>query len=331
MLNNKQILITGGTGSFGRAFVRHVFEHYPDVRRIVIFSRDEQKQFSMSTEFSPKEYKVKYVLGDIRDKERLERVMKGTDIVIHAAAMKHVPAAEQNPMECVKTNILGAQNVVDAALDNQVKQVVALSTDKSANPINVYGASKLMLEKLFIFADSQKMDQDIKFSVVRYGNIFGSKGSVVPFFLKKKSEGVLPITHSEMTRFSITLQESIDLVMFALENGWGGEIVIPKAPSYRILDVAKAVAPEAKHEVIGVRKGEKIDEILFSSFESYDTVETDNYYIICPNEGLWSRDQYIQKTNAVAVADGFEYDSKSNEDYLSVEDIKTLIKTQKII
>jgi FlaA1/EpsC-like NDP-sugar epimerase len=226
--------------------------------------------------------------------------------------------------------VLGAQNVIDVALDSGVKQVVALSTDKSANPINVYGASKLLLEKLFVFADAQKMEENIKFSVVRYGNIFGSKGSVVPFFLKKKSEGVLPITHSEMTRFSITLQESIDLVMYALEKGWGGEIIVPKAPSYRILDVAKAVAPEVKTEVVGVRKGEKIDEVLFSSFESYETVERDGYYIICPSTGMWNKDKYIQKTNAVAVVDGFEYDSKSNEHFLTLENIKILIKTEYI-
>ena len=331
MLNNKQILITGGTGSFGRAFVCYVFEKYSDVKKIIIFSRDEQKQFEMASEFSPKSYPVKYVLGDVRDKEQLQKVMKNIDIVIHSAAMKHVPATEQNPMECVKTNILGSQNVIDVALDAEVKQVVALSTDKAASPINVYGASKLMLEKLFVLADAQKMDQDIKFSVVRYGNIFGSKGSVVPFFLKKKEEGILPITDEKMTRFSITMQESIDLVMFALEKGWGGEIVIPKAPSYNIVDVAKAVAPNVPYEVVGVRKGEKIDEILFSSFESYDTVERDNYYIICPNEGLWSRDDYIQKTNARPVDDGFEYDSKSNSQFLSVNMIEQLIEIEQII
>ena len=330
MLNNKTILITGGTGSFGRAFVGYIYKHYPNVKRVVIFSRDEQKQFSMASDFSSKEYAIKYVLGDVRDKESLQKAMKGIDIVIHAAAMKHVPAAEQNPMECVKTNILGAQNVIDAALDNNVNQVVALSTDKSANPINVYGASKLMLEKLFLFADAQKMEQDIKFSVVRYGNIFGSKGSVVPFFLKKKPQGVLPITDSEMTRFSITLQESIDLVLFALEKGWGGEIVIPQAPSYHIVDIAKAVAPEATIEIIGLRKGEKIDEILLPSFESYDTVMRDNYYVVCPSEGIWNRKMYISQTDSVAVPDGFEFDSKTNKTFLSIEEIKTLIETNQI-
>ena len=328
MLNNKQILITGGTGSFGQAFIKYIFKHYPEVKRVVVFSRDEQKQFAMAMAFSPKVYPIKYVLGDVRDKDALTKVMRGIDIVIHSAAMKHVPAAETNPMECVKTNILGSQNVIDVALEYGVKQVVALSTDKSANPINVYGASKLLLEKLFIFADSEKMEQDIKFSVVRYGNIFGSKGSVVPFFMQKKAEGVLPITHPEMTRFSITLQESIDLVIFTLKNAWGGEIVIPKAPSYHILDVAKAVAPEAKTEVVGIRKGEKIDEVFFSSFESYDTVEREGYYVICPTEGRWDKKQYMKETSAKPVKEGFEYNSKSNGDFLSVDEIKGLIENE---
>ncbi|HIP20999.1 MAG TPA: UDP-N-acetylglucosamine 4,6-dehydratase (inverting) [Sulfurimonas sp.] len=325
MLNNKQILITGGTGSFGRAFVRYVFEHYPDIKRVVIFSRDEQKQHEMAAEFSPKAYPIKYMLGDVRDLDRVMKVSRGIDILIHAAAMKHVPASEQNPMECVKTNILGAQNVIDAALENGIKKVVALSTDKSANPINVYGASKLMLEKLFVFADAEKMEQDIKFSVVRYGNIFGSKGSVVPFFLKKKSEGVLPITHTEMTRFSITMQESIDLVMYALEKGWGGEVMVPIAPSYKVTDIAKAIAPDIKHKIVGIRKGEKLHEVLLTSEESFDTVRRENYYIICPSEGNWCRDEYCEKTNTVAVEDGFEYNSESNNMWLCVEDIEKLI------
>ena len=331
MLNNKQILITGGTGSFGRAFVRYVLDNYTDVKRIVIFSRDEQKQFEMASDFSPKLYPIKYVLGDVRDKGQLIRAMKCIDIVIHSEAIKHVPAAEQNPMECVKTNILGSQNVIDVALDENVKQVVALSTDKSANPINVYGASKLILEKLFVFADAEKMAQDIKFSVVRYGNIFGSKGSVVPFFIKKKEEGLLPITHEKMTRFSITLQESIDLVMYTLTKGWGGEIVVPKAPSYNIVDVAKAITPNTPYQVVGVRKGEKIDETMFSSAESYDTVERDNYYIICPSGGRWCREDYVQETDAKPVKDGFEYDSKTNQLFLTVNDIKQLIESSNII
>jgi len=234
-------------------------------------------------------------------------------------------------MECVKTNILGSQNIIDAALANGVKQVVALSTDKSTYPINVYGASKLLLEKLFVFADAEKMDDDIRFSVVRYGNIFGSKGSVIPFFLKKKEEGFLPITDAKMTRFSITIQESIDLVMYAVEKGWGGEIIVPIAPSYRLLDVAKAVAPDAEHRIVGMRQGEKLDEIMTTKSESPQTVKRDNFYIVCPSEGNWSREEYCEKTDAVAVADGFEYDSGSNDTWLSVEQIENLIKIEDIL
>jgi UDP-N-acetylglucosamine 4,6-dehydratase (inverting) len=325
MLNNKTLLITGGTGSFGKAFVSYLFEHYPKIKKIVIFSRDEQKQHQMAAAFSSKEYPIRYLLGDVRDAQRVDEVMRGVDIVVHAAAIKHVPAAEQNPMECVKTNILGSQNIIHAAMLNGVKQVVALSTDKAASPVNVYGASKLLLEKLFVFADTEKMDADIKFSVVRYGNIFGSKGSVVPFFLTKKVEGYLPVTDERMTRFSITLQESIDLVMYALTKGWGGEIIIPIAPSYRLKDVAEAVAPEAEHRIVGIRKGEKLHEVLLTAEESFDAVRRDDYYIICPSEGNWDREAYCKETGAVAVEEGFVYDSGSNAVWLSVEEIQKLI------
>lgn len=331
MLNNKTILITGGTGSFGKAFVHYLFQNYPQIKKIVIFSRDEQKQHQMAGEFSPKEYPIKYLLGDVRDAQRMNEVTRGVDIIVHSAAIKHVPAAEQNPMECVKTNILGSQNIIDAALLNNVKQVVALSTDKAASPINVYGASKLLLEKLFVFADAEKMDQDIKFSVVRYGNIFGSKGSVIPFFLKKKEDNFLPITDEKMTRFSITLQESIDLVMYALKNAWGGEIIVPIAPSYRLLDVAKAVAPDIEHRIVGIRKGEKLHEVMLTAGESFDAVKRDKYYIICPSDGNWGRDEYCEKSDAVAVEDGFEYDSGTNDDWLSVEDIQKLIIDEEIM
>lgn len=331
MLNNKRILITGGTGSFGRAFVQYIFKKFPQIKQVVIFSRDEQKQFDMSNEMSPKDYPIKYVLGDVRDGQRLMMVMKNMDIVIHSAAMKHVPAAEQNPMECVKTNILGSQNIIDAAFANNVKQVVALSTDKSTAPINVYGASKLLLEKLFTYADAQKAEEDIKFSVVRYGNIFGSKGSVIPFFYKKIEQGFLPITDTQMTRFSITMQESIDLVMYALEKGWGGEIIVPIAPSYRILDVAKAIAPEIEHRIIGIRHGEKLDEIMVASHESHQTVERGDYYIICPNENVWNKQDYCKKTNATALDEGFEFDSGQNDKWLTVEQIGHLIASEKLI
>jgi UDP-N-acetylglucosamine 4,6-dehydratase (inverting) len=331
MLNNKQILITGGTGSFGRAFVKYILEKYPDIKRIVIYSRDEQKQFEMASVISPKDYPIKYLLGDVRDLDRLMKVTKGIDILVHSAAMKHVPAAEQNPMECIKTNILGSQNVIDAALANSVKQVVALSTDKSTAPINVYGASKLLLEKLFVYADAEKEEQEIKFSVVRYGNIFGSKGSVIPFFLKKKQEDFLPITHPKMTRFSITMQESIDLVMFALDKGWGGEIIVPIAPSYRITDVANAIAPEKENRIVGIRQGEKLDEIMTTNSESTQTVKRDNYYIVCPIEGCWNRKLYCEETGAIEVKDGFEYDSGGNDEWLDVDDITRLIEVEEII
>jgi len=330
MLNNKQILITGGTGSFGRAFVAYILKKYINIKRIVVFSRDEQKQFEMALEFSPKVYPIKYILGDVRDKEQLYRAMKNIDIVIHSAAMKHVGASEQNPMECVKTNILGSQNIIDVAFERSVKQVIALSTDKSANPINVYGASKLILEKLFIMADSQNMQEDIKFSVLRYGNIFGSKGSVIPFFMKKKLEGILPITDITMTRFSMTIQESIDLVVYALYHAWGGEIFIPKVPSYKILDIVKAIAPDASTKIIGKREGEKIDEVFFSSEESYHTLERDTAYIICPSDGRWSKEEYREKTNAKVVSRGLEYNSKDNN-YLSVDEIIKLIESEKIL
>jgi FlaA1/EpsC-like NDP-sugar epimerase len=259
------------------------------------------------------------------------KVTKNIDILIHSAAMKHVPAAEQNPMECVMTNILGSQNVVDAAIANNVKQVVALSTDKSTYPINVYGASKLILEKLFTYADTQKEEQDVRFSVVRYGNVFGSKGSVVPFFMKKKDDDYLPITHRDMTRFSITMQEGIDLVLYAIDKAWGGEIIVPIAPSYRILDVAQAISPGIECRVVGIRPGEKLDEIMTTKNESSQTVCRDGYYIVCPTEGRWSRDDYVSQTNALPVDDGFEYDSGRNSDWLSVKQIEKLIQTESII
>jgi len=331
MLNKKTILITGGTGSFGKAFVAFILENFPKVKRIVIFSRDEQKQFEMAQEFPSNKYPIRYLLGDVRDLDRLMKVTQNVDILIHSAAMKHVPAAEQNPMECVKTNILGSQNVIDAALANGVKQVVALSTDKSTAPINVYGASKLLLEKLFVYADSEKEDQDIKFSVVRYGNIFGSKGSVVPFFQKKMKEGFLPITDPKMTRFSITIQESIDLVMFALTKGWGGEIIVPIAPSYRITDVAQAVAPELKQEIVGVRQGEKLDEIMTTANESPNTVKRDNFYIVCPATGGWDREKYCTETKAIAVEDGFEYNSGCNDAWLTLSQIQNFLDSESLI
>ncbi|MFK5976791.1 MAG: UDP-N-acetylglucosamine 4,6-dehydratase (inverting) [Sulfurovum sp.] len=328
MLNSKTILITGGTGSFGKAFVEYIFAHYNQIKKVIIFSRDEQKQYKMMQRFSPQKYPIKYLLGDVRDAKRVDEVTRGVDIIIHSSAMKHVPASEQNPMECIKTNILGSQNIINSALLNNIKQVVALSTDKAVSPINVYGASKLLLEKLFVFANSQKEEQDIKFSVVRYGNIFGSDGSVIPFFLSKKDDDFLPITSDKMTRFSITMQESIDLVLYALQNAWGGEIIVPIAPSYHILDMAKAIAPKSEKRIIGIREGEKLDEIMLSKEESLYSVKRDNYYIICPTQSDWNREKYCNKFNLLPIESEFEYNSTDNNKWLSIEDIRGLIERE---
>ena len=330
-MNNKTVLITGGTGSFGKAFTEYIFKNYPKVKKVIIFSRDEQKQHAMASEFPPKDYPIRYYLGDVRDKERVMQISRNVDILVHSAAIKHVPAAEQNPMECVKTNILGSQNIIDAAFANEIPKVVALSTDKAASPINTYGASKLLLEKLFIYANRDDNNETTKFSIVRYGNIFGSKGSVVPFFMKVKEQGFLPITDKEMTRFSITLQESINLVMEGINNGWGGEIIVPIAPSYRITDVAKAVAPDIEYREVGIRQGEKLHEVMVSEYESYTTVKRGNYYIITPLEDKWNYKEYCQKTGAIKVENGFEYNSGDNTIWLSVEDIKSLIEKEEIM
>jgi len=326
MLNNKRIFITGGTGSFGKAFTKYAFENF-DVKEIVIFSRDEQKQYKMMQEFSPKKYPIKYYLGDVRDRQRVLEVSRGVDIVVHSAAIKYVPIAEQNPMECIKTNILGSQNIIDAAIFNEVPQVVALSTDKAASPVNVYGASKFLVEKLFIFANSQNETQ---FSVVRYGNIFGSKGSVIPFFMQRAKENkFLPITNINMTRFSITLQESIDLVMFALTKGIGGEIIVPIAPSYKIVDIAKAIVPDGEYKIVGLREGEKLYETMVTEEESFRTIKNDKFYIIFPeNVDL---EQYKKVMNASKIPQGYVYRSDYNGVWLSVDDIRELLNKEEII
>lgn len=265
-LNGKSVLITGGTGSLGKHLTKTIFERFPRIRRLVIFSRDEQKQFEMAQTYSAAKYpSIRYFIGDVRDVHRLEKAFKDVDYVIHTAAMKHVPIAEYNPMECVKTNVLGAENVINAAMNTSVKHVVSLSTDKAAAPINLYGATKLCSDKLFVAANNIRGKQDIRFSVVRYGNVMGSNGSVIPFFIKKKKEGVIPITDPNMTRFNISLQEGVDLVLYALEHAWGGEIFVPKIPSYKITDVAQAIAPDCKYEIVGIRPGEKIHEEMITA------------------------------------------------------------------
>jgi UDP-N-acetylglucosamine 4,6-dehydratase (inverting) len=329
MLNNNSILITGGTGSFGKKFVQTILKNYPQVTRLVIFSRDELKQFEMAQEFSPKEYpQLRYFIGDVRDKERLLKAMRDIDIVIHAAALKHVPIAEYNPFECIKTNVLGAQNVIDACLETDVHQVVALSTDKAAAPINLYGATKLCSDKLFAAANNMKGKRDIKFSVVRYGNVFCSRGSVVPFFMKKKEEGVIPITDERMTRFNITLKEGVQMVLDALEKMWGGEIFVPKIPSYRILDVAKAVAPECEIEYIGIRPGEKIHEEMITETDSLNTVEFDDYYVILPSMPIWNVDKFMRAFNGRMCEPGKSYNSGDNHQWLTVRQLTDLIKTE---
>jgi UDP-N-acetylglucosamine 4,6-dehydratase (inverting) len=326
MLSNSSILVTGGTGSFGNAFVGHVLQRFPDVRRLVIYSRDELKQFEMSQKFPESKYSaIRYFIGDIRDADRVRRALEGIDVVVHAAALKQVPAAEYNPFECIKTNVLGAQNLIEACLDVGVKRVVALSTDKAAAPINLYGATKLCSDKLFIAANNIKGSRQIRFSVVRYGNVMGSRGSVIPFFLDKRETGELPITDSNMTRFNISLEEGVDMVMWAIQHALGGEIFVPKIPSYRITDLARAIGPECRHLVVGVRPGEKIHEEMITSSDSFNTVDLGRYFAILPSSDEKLRSQYLAQRGVTAVRPGFSYDSGSNTDFLSVDQLRELI------
>ncbi len=328
MHDTKSILITGGTGSFGRKFVANLLERCPWIERVVVFSRDELKQYEMSQIFPKEKYpQMRYFIGDVRDEGRVRRAIEGIDTVIHAAALKQVPAAEYNPFECIKTNILGAKNVVDACLDQGVKKVVALSTDKAAAPINLYGATKLCSDKLFVAANNARGSRDIKFSVVRYGNVFGSRGSVIPLFLKQRETGELTITDQRMTRFNITLQEGVDMVFNALENMWGGEIFVPKIPSYRILDVAEALAPDCKLREIGIRPGEKLHEEMITENDAYSTLEFDDYFVILPSLNLWSIQDYMTTFNGRRCPSGFKYSSGENSDWLSVEQLRELVET----
>lgn len=328
-LNHKSILITGGTGSFGKKFTEIVLKKFPEIKRLVIFSRDELKQFEMAQIFPHSKYKaIRYFIGDVRDRDRLMRAMEGIDIVIHAAALKQVPAAEYNPMECIKTNVLGAENVIEAALSNGIKKVVALSTDKAAAPINLYGATKLCSDKLFVAANNMRGSRDIKFSVVRYGNVIGSRGSVVPFFLEERKKNVLPITDESMTRFNITLEEGVEMVLYALENSWGGELFVPKIPSFKITDLAKAIAPNATTKVVGIRPGEKIHEEMITETDSLNTVEFEKYYVITPSSTpSWNYDEWLQHFNGKPVPMGFKYNSGTNSEWLSVEDLREQIVT----
>ena len=327
MLNGKSILITGGTGSLGKALTKSIFEKWPNVKRLVIFSRDEQKQFQMAQEFPELTYPaIRYFIGDVRDLERLKRAVAGIDYVIHAAAMKHVHIAEYNPDECVKTNIGGAQNVIQACLNTGVVKVVALSTDKACAPINLYGATKLTSDKLFIAANNIKGNQDIKFSVVRYGNVMGSNGSVIPFFMNRRQSGFLPITDPNMTRFNISLTGGVEMVLYALENAWGGELFVPKIPSYKVTDIAKAIGPKCEHIVVGIRPGEKIHEEMITQNDSFNTYDLGNYFVILPSEPSWNKNQFISMFNARKVEEGFSYNSGENTEWETVESLKSLIK-----
>ena len=326
-LENKSILITGGTGSLGKALTSHIFKNYPLIKKLIILSRDEQKQFQMAQEFPESEFpQIRFLLGDVRDEQRLVRAFQGVDVVIHAAAMKHVHLAEYNPDECIKTNIGGAQNVIHAALQTSVSNVVALSTDKACAPINLYGATKLTSDKLFVAANNIKGANPIIFSVVRYGNVMGSNGSVIPFFMKKKLEGKLPITDASMTRFNISLQGGVDMVMHAIEHAWGGEIFIPKIPSYTITDVAEAIAPECTLEIIGIRPGEKIHEEMITSSDSYNTYDLGRYYTILPSVPHFNLKNFMDTFCAVKVPEGFTYNSGTNTEWETVAGLRALIK-----
>ena len=329
-LNNKSILITGGTGSFGKKFIETALSKFKP-KRLIVFSRDEQKQFNLQQKWkeggsSP----MRYFIGDVRDVDRLILAMRDADVVIHTAALKHVPAAEYNPFEAVKTNILGAQNVITASMATNVKKVIALSTDKASSPINLYGATKLTSDKLFIAANNFKGLKNIKFSVVRYGNVMASRGSVVPFFLNKKKEGIIPITDKRMTRFNITLQEAVNFVLFCLEKMWGGEIFVPKIPSYRLEDLAKAIAPRNKIKIIGLRPGEKIHEEMISISDAVNTIEYKKYFIITPYSKFigWNKKKYMKfNKNGKNCDSEFSYNSYNNKQYLTSNQIKKLIKS----
>ena len=327
-LNQKSILITGGTGSFGKMFTKLILERYPDIKRLVILSRDEQKHFNMAMEFPETKYPaMRYFIGDVRDKERLERAFENIDIVIHAAAMKHVHLAEYNPSECIKTNINGAENVIAAAMKCGVKNVVALSTDKACAPINLYGATKLTSDKLFIAANNIKGSRDIKFSIVRYGNVMGSNGSVMPFFLNKRNEGLLPITDKKMTRFNISLQDGCQMVFDAIEKAWGGEIFVLKIPSYKIVDVATAIGPNCQQKEVGIRPGEKLHEEMITISDAINTYDIGKYYVILPQQTIFNRDKFIKHFNAKLVDPNFSYNSGDNEEWETIESLRELLKT----
>jgi UDP-N-acetylglucosamine 4,6-dehydratase (inverting) len=327
MFKNKTLLITGGTGSLGKALTKHIFFHHPEIKKLIILSRDEQKQFQMAQEYPSDQFpQIRFFIGDVRDYERLKRGFKEVDYVIHAAAMKHVHIAEYNPEECIRTNVDGAQNVINASIECDVERVVALSTDKACAPINLYGATKLTSDKLFIAANNIKGSNPIRFSVVRYGNVMGSNGSVIPFFLKKRKTSILPITDPEMTRFNISLQGSVDMVMHALENAVGGELFVPKIPSYRIMDVAEAIGPECDKPIVGIRPGEKIHEEMITASDAYNTYDFGKYYVIVPTVPSRALKDLLEANNYQKVPKGFSYNSGKNTEWETIETLRNKIE-----
>ena len=323
MLDDKVVLITGGTGSFGKKFIETILDRYPDVKKIVIFSRDELKQSDLRTKYPPSDFpQLRFLIGDVRDKDRVKRACEGVDVIIHAAAIKQVDTAEYNPTECIRTNIDGAENVIHAALECGVGNVVALSTDKACAPINLYGATKLVSDKLFTAANNIRGSKDVRFSVVRYGNVMGSRGSVIPFFMKKKNEGVLPITHEDMTRFNISLQDGVNMVMYAIGHHLGGEIFVPKIPSYKIIDIAEAIAPNCEQISVGIRPGEKLHEEMITDTDSLNTIDLGEYYAILPSVSFnYEEKDYLNHHKAVKVPFGFKYNSGTNTEWETVDSL----------
>ena len=330
-MKKNSYLITGGTGSFGKVFIKKLIHQNKKISRLIIFSRDELKQFEMSKQYPPDKYPfIRFFLGDIRDKDRLLSATENVETIVHAAALKQVPATEYNPFEAIKTNIIGANNLIEAALKNNIRNVLALSTDKACSPINLYGATKLCSDKLFISANNIKGNRNIKFSVVRYGNVLGSRGSVVPFFLKNKSKGSLPITDINMTRFNITLEYAVEIVLWSLKNLSGGELLVPKLPSYRLIDLAKAVGPKCKTPIIGIRPGEKIHEEMISSSDSQNTIELNKFYLILPNLNKKILNNYKKKFKCKKVNKNFIYSSNTNKKFLSINELRKMINNLSI-
>jgi UDP-N-acetylglucosamine 4,6-dehydratase len=323
MLDGKSILITGGTGSFGNAFVSILLARF-NPKRLIIYSRDEMKQWEMATKFKNNN-KIRFFIGDIRDKDRLYRALDDVDYVVHAAATKIVPTAEYNPFECIKTNIIGAMNLIDACIDKKVKKVVALSTDKASSPVNLYGATKLASDKLFVAGNSYAGSHNTRFSVVRYGNVMNSRGSIIPFFSEVKDSGSIPITDPRMTRFMITLEQGVDLVLYAFDDMCGGEIYVKKIPSMKVTDIALAIAPDAKQEIIGIRPGEKLHEQMISSEDSFFTFEYEGFFKILPAIHDWSKDPYRIK-DGKKVKEGFIYSSNNNQNWMSISELQSFLK-----